>query len=142
MGVREFYGGDIAGVMQKLDYLQKLGIIVWFNTAAYTNTVIITHNLPTVDFKIIFHFLCAKLYCALIVIKKPVIGSFFHKLPVIATDKVNLINIFPGYRKAIYRMEGDGKMDFNVRFDKMSKAILPVHSHLVLMVSCKTEFHH
>ena len=26
MGVREFYGGDIAGVMQKLDYLQELGV--------------------------------------------------------------------------------------------------------------------
>ena len=26
MGVREFYGGDIAGVMQKLDYLQDLGV--------------------------------------------------------------------------------------------------------------------
>ena len=28
MGVREFYGGDIAGVMKKLDYLQDLGVEV------------------------------------------------------------------------------------------------------------------
>ena len=32
MGVREFYGGDLEGVMQKLDYLQKLGIdVIYFN---------------------------------------------------------------------------------------------------------------
>ena len=32
MGVREFYGGDIAGVMQKLDYLQKLGVeVIYLN---------------------------------------------------------------------------------------------------------------
>ncbi len=32
MGVREFYGGDIAGVMQKLDYLQDLGVeVIYFN---------------------------------------------------------------------------------------------------------------
>ena len=32
MGVREFYGGDLAGVMQKLDYLQELGIqVIYFN---------------------------------------------------------------------------------------------------------------
>ena len=32
MGVREFYGGDIEGVMQKLDYLQDLGIqVIYFN---------------------------------------------------------------------------------------------------------------
>ena len=30
MGVREFYGGDIAGVMQKLDYLQELGVGVLY----------------------------------------------------------------------------------------------------------------
>ena len=30
MGVREFYGGDIAGVMQKLDYLQELGVEVLY----------------------------------------------------------------------------------------------------------------
>ena len=28
MGVREFYGGDIQGVWDKLDYLQKLGVEV------------------------------------------------------------------------------------------------------------------
>lgn len=32
MGVREFYGGDLEGVMQKLDYLQNLGIeVIYFN---------------------------------------------------------------------------------------------------------------
>ena len=32
MGVREFYGGDIQGVWDKLDYLQKLGIeVIYFN---------------------------------------------------------------------------------------------------------------
>lgn len=37
MGVREFYGGDIAGVMQKLDYLQKLGV-----DAIYLNPVFVS----------------------------------------------------------------------------------------------------
>ena len=32
MGVREFYGGDMQGVMDKLDYLQDLGVeVVYFN---------------------------------------------------------------------------------------------------------------
>ncbi|MCR5624810.1 MAG: glycoside hydrolase family 13 protein [Lachnospiraceae bacterium] len=32
MGVREFYGGDLQGVMEKLDYLQELGIdAIYFN---------------------------------------------------------------------------------------------------------------
>lgn len=32
MGVREFYGGDISGVMQKLDYLQDLGVeVIYLN---------------------------------------------------------------------------------------------------------------
>ncbi len=32
MGVREFYGGDLQGVMDKLDYLQALGVeVVYFN---------------------------------------------------------------------------------------------------------------
>ncbi len=32
MGVREFYGGDLLGVMQKLDYLQDLGVqVIYFN---------------------------------------------------------------------------------------------------------------
>lgn len=32
MGVREFYGGDLEGVLQKLDYLQDLGVeVVYFN---------------------------------------------------------------------------------------------------------------
>ena len=32
MGVREFYGGDLQGVMNKLDYLEKLGIeAIYFN---------------------------------------------------------------------------------------------------------------
>ena len=32
MGVREFYGGDLQGIMDKLDYLQELGVeVVYFN---------------------------------------------------------------------------------------------------------------
>lgn len=32
MGVREFYGGDLAGVIQKMDYLQELGVdVIYFN---------------------------------------------------------------------------------------------------------------
>lgn len=32
MGVREFYGGDIQGVLDKLDYLEKLGVeVIYFN---------------------------------------------------------------------------------------------------------------
>ena len=32
MGVREFYGGDIQGVWDKLDYLEKLGVeVIYFN---------------------------------------------------------------------------------------------------------------
>ena len=32
MGVREFYGGDLKGVLEKLDYLQELGIeVIYFN---------------------------------------------------------------------------------------------------------------
>ena len=32
MGVREFYGGDLEGVIQKMDYLQDLGIeVIYFN---------------------------------------------------------------------------------------------------------------
>ena len=32
MGVRDFYGGDLQGVMDKLDYLQELGVeVVYFN---------------------------------------------------------------------------------------------------------------
>ena len=32
MGVREFYGGDLQGVMDKLDYLQDLGVeVLYFN---------------------------------------------------------------------------------------------------------------
>ena len=32
MGVREFYGGDLAGVLKKLDYLQELGVeVIYFN---------------------------------------------------------------------------------------------------------------
>ncbi len=32
MGVREFYGGDLRGVMEKLDYLQDLGVeVLYFN---------------------------------------------------------------------------------------------------------------
>ena len=37
MGVREFYGGDIAGIMKKLDYLQKLGV-----DAIYLNPVFVS----------------------------------------------------------------------------------------------------
>ena len=32
MGIREFYGGDLAGVMEKLDYLKELGVdVIYFN---------------------------------------------------------------------------------------------------------------
>lgn len=32
MGVREFYGGDLQGVLDKMDYLEKLGIqAIYFN---------------------------------------------------------------------------------------------------------------
>lgn len=32
MGVREFYGGDLQGVLEKLDYLQELGVeVIYFN---------------------------------------------------------------------------------------------------------------
>ena len=32
MGIREFYGGDLQGVMDKLDYLENLGIeVIYFN---------------------------------------------------------------------------------------------------------------
>ena len=30
MGVREFYGGDLQGVLDKLDYLQDLGVEVLY----------------------------------------------------------------------------------------------------------------
>ncbi len=32
MGVREFYGGDLQGVLDKLDYLSELGVeVIYFN---------------------------------------------------------------------------------------------------------------
>lgn len=32
MGIREFYGGDLQGVLEKLDYLQELGVeVIYFN---------------------------------------------------------------------------------------------------------------
>ena len=32
MGVREFYGGDLQGVLDKMDYLQELGVdVIYFN---------------------------------------------------------------------------------------------------------------
>ena len=32
MGVREFYGGDLQGVMEKLDYLKELGVdVIYLN---------------------------------------------------------------------------------------------------------------
>ena len=32
MGIREFYGGDLKGVLDKLDYLEELGIeVIYFN---------------------------------------------------------------------------------------------------------------
>ena len=32
MGVREFYGGDLRGVLEKMDYLQDLGVdVLYFN---------------------------------------------------------------------------------------------------------------
>ena len=32
MDIRRFYGGDLAGVQEKLDYLQELGVeVIYFN---------------------------------------------------------------------------------------------------------------
>lgn len=48
MGVREFYGGDLAGVMQKLDYLQDLGV-----EAIYLNPIFVSpsnHKYDTQDY--------------------------------------------------------------------------------------------
>jgi alpha-glucosidase len=43
MGVREFYGGDLAGVMQKMDYLQELGVdVIYFNHCSYLLPIINT----------------------------------------------------------------------------------------------------
>lgn len=44
MGIREFYGGDLQGVLDKLDYLQELGVeVIYFNPLLYrhliTNTI-------------------------------------------------------------------------------------------------------
>lgn len=48
MGVREFYGGDLQGVMEKLDYLQELGVEV-----LYLNPVFVSpsnHKYDTQDY--------------------------------------------------------------------------------------------
>lgn len=37
MDVREFYGGDLAGIMQKLDYLQELGVEVLYLNPIFTS---------------------------------------------------------------------------------------------------------
>ena len=42
MGVREFYGGDLQGVMDKLDYLQELGVDV-----IYLNPVCLLYTSPS-----------------------------------------------------------------------------------------------
>ena len=55
MGIREFYGGDLKGVLDKLDYLEGLGIeVIYFNplfvspsiiSMIYRITIILTHIL-------------------------------------------------------------------------------------------------
>ena len=41
MGVREFYGGDLQGVIDKLDYLKELGIdCIYFNPLFHNNCFI------------------------------------------------------------------------------------------------------
>ena len=48
MGVREFYGGDLKGVMEKLDYLQELGVEV-----LYLNPIFVSpsnHKYDTQDY--------------------------------------------------------------------------------------------
>ena len=48
MGVREFYGGDLKGVMDKLDYLQDLGVEV-----VYLNPIFVSpsnHKYDTQDY--------------------------------------------------------------------------------------------
>lgn len=48
MGVREFYGGDLQGVMDKLDYLQDLGVEV-----LYLNPIFVSpsnHKYDTQDY--------------------------------------------------------------------------------------------
>ena len=42
MGVREFYGGDLQGVMDKLDYLQDLGVEVRPTTNTISRIMIIS----------------------------------------------------------------------------------------------------
>ena len=44
MGVREFYGGDLQGVMDKLDYLQELGVDVIY-PVSYTHLTLPTNSL-------------------------------------------------------------------------------------------------
>lgn len=59
MGVREFYGGDLQGVLDKLDYLQDLGIEV-----IYLNPIFVSpsnHKYDTQDYDYIDpHFTCIK----------------------------------------------------------------------------------
>ena len=40
MGVREFYGGDLQGIMDKLDYLQDLGVdVIYLNPILFLQVI-------------------------------------------------------------------------------------------------------
>ena len=41
MGVREFYGGDLQGILDKLDYLQDLGVeVLYLNPTLFLRVII------------------------------------------------------------------------------------------------------
>ena len=49
MDVRRFYGGDLQGVMEKLDYLQDLGVeVIYFNPLLYHRPIISTISRITI----------------------------------------------------------------------------------------------
>ena len=40
MGIREFYGGDLQGVLDKMDYLEELGVdVIYFNPIFVSSTI-------------------------------------------------------------------------------------------------------
>ncbi len=41
MGIREFYGGDLQGVLDKMDYLEDLGVeVIYFNPSLCRHPII------------------------------------------------------------------------------------------------------
>ena len=55
MGVREFYGGDLQGVLDKMDYLEKLGIqVIYFNPLFVSPS---NHKYDIQDMTILTHIL-------------------------------------------------------------------------------------